>query len=129
MQKVLAAKILFFVIFTISSLSSSFAGDNKEIKIDNIKDLAGIWRGYPYSPTTYQRFDFIVTIHIDSDGKYKAYGKMLVVGVFYLSDDNEMRFQSSVSTGKATLHEESGVKILRTWFDNGNVAGEYERVR
>ena len=135
MRKTLVVTVVLFLVLAfvltsvvgIASLESVWAQTEKTV--ENIKSLAGTWRGYPYSFLTNTRANNPITIYIKEDGTYKAYGQIMVEGALSLSQDKKILFQSSRVSGTVTSHEERGVQVLKFWFDNGNIAGEYERVK
>ena len=118
---------LIIAIIAVFSFSPAFAG-GKEIKVYNIETLAGTWSGYGYNRYG-QLMNDLITIYIKKDGSYEAYAQMMVVGNIIVDKDNNIRYQSSYSSGTITLYEDNkGQQSLRFWRD-GKLSGEYNRVK
>ncbi len=115
-------------------LAASFAaspldGVAGEKQIANVKELAGSWRGLV--KTEFGREG--ATMVVDEDGTYKASTMRgtLTQGTFYLRD-GKLRYQSTRTTGRASLSEDQGKTVLTMMpvdptADTGRT--EYERVK
>lgn len=100
--------------------------------VDDLKTLVGHWRGYAFNPTTGERTSTPVNIYVKDDGTYEAHGtgvgSFRVTGALRLSD-GKMTFQSTRTSGTVTLHEVKNLETMKFWYGNGNLAGEYDRVK
>ncbi len=115
-------------------LAASFAasplnGVAGEKQIANVKELAGSWRGLV--KTEFGREG--ATMVVEEDGTYKASTTRgtLTQGTFYLRD-GKLRYQSTRTTGRASLSEDQGKTVLTMMpvdptADTGRT--EYERVK
>jgi hypothetical protein len=115
-------------------LAASFAaspldGVAGEKQIANVKELAGSWRGLV--KTEFAREG--ATMVVEEDGTYKASTMRgtLTQGTFYLRD-GKLRYQSTRTTGRASLSEDQGKTVLTMMpvdptADTGRT--EYERVK
>ena len=115
-------------------LAASFAaspldGVAGEKQIANVKELAGSWRGLV--KTEFGREG--ATMVVEEDGTYKASTTRgtLTQGTFYLRD-GKLRYQSTRTTGRASLSEDQGKTVLMMMpvdptADTGRT--EYERVK
>jgi hypothetical protein len=115
-------------------LAASFAaspldGVAGEKQIANVKELAGSWRGLV--KTEFGREG--ATMVVEEDGTYKASTTRgtLTQGSFYLRD-GKLRYQSTRTTGRASLSEDQGKTVLTMMpvdptADTGRT--EYERVK
>ena len=115
-------------------LAASFAaspldGVAGEKQIANVKELAGSWRGLV--KTEFGREG--ATMVVEEDGTYKASTMRgtLTQGTFYLRD-GKLRYQSTRTTGRASLSEDQGKTVLTMMpvdptADTGRT--EYQRVK
>ena len=89
---------------------SPLAGIAADKKIADVKDLAGSWQGWVASQSGGQDH---VTMTIKADGSYQASTRAgtPTVGKFYL-EGGKLRYQSSLSSGSATVSEDKG----KTWL-------------
>jgi hypothetical protein len=107
-------------VFALSPLSG-IAGEKK---LADVKELAGSWRGWVTGEQGQERATMIVS----PDGSYKA---STTRGQFSLRD-GKLIYQSSRTTGTATLTEDKGTTTLKVIPDDPNFrtgTGEYERVK
>ena len=100
-----------------------------EKQVRDVKDLAGSWRGW----VTGEQGDERATMNVAADGSYTAATTTgsTTAGKFYLQD-GKLRYQSSRTTGTATVSEEKGKTVLKVIPENPNYrtgTGEYERVK
>jgi hypothetical protein len=115
-------------------LAASFAaspldGVAGEKQIANVKELAGSWRGLVKAEFGREG----ATMVVEEDGAYKASTMRgtLTQGTFYLRD-GKLRYQSTRTTGRASLSEDQGKTVLTMMpvdptADTGRT--EYERVK
>jgi hypothetical protein len=115
-------------------LAASFAaspldGVAGEKQIANVKELAGSWRGLVKAEFSREG----ATMVVEEDGTYKASTMRgtLTQGTFYLRD-GKLRYQSTRTTGRASLSEDQGKTVLTMMpvdptADTGRT--EYERVK
>ena len=122
-------------------LAASFAaspldGITREKQIADVKELAGSWQGWVRAESGRER----ATMVVEADGTYKASTTRgtLSQGQFFLRD-GKLRYQSTRTTGTASLSEGQGKTIL-TMMPEAEATGgaaptsdtgrtEYERVK
>ena len=100
-----------------------------EIQITEVKALAGTWQGWVTYPFGQKR----TTMIVKEDGSYEASTTRgaQTIGKFYLQDGT-LKYQSSMSTGAATVSEDKGKTYLTvipkdTHFATGETV--YERLK
>jgi hypothetical protein len=117
--------LLLVSVFALSPLP----GTAGEKQISDIKELAGNWQGW----VTGEQGDERATMNVTADGSYTAATTLgsTTAGKFYLQD-GKLRYQSSRTTGTATVSEDKGKTVLKVIPENPNYRtgrGEYERVK
>ena len=117
--------ILLAAVFALSPLD----GVAGERQIVDVKELAGSWRGWVRAESGRES----ATMVVEADGTYKASTTRgtLTQGQFLLRD-GKLRYQSTRTTGTASLSEDQGKTILKMMpedptSDTGR--SEYERVK
>jgi len=116
---------------------SPLNGAAGEKQIADIKELAGSWQGWVRTEFGRER----ATMVVQEDGTYKASTTRgtLTEGSFYLRD-GKLRYQSTRTTGTASLSEGQGKTILTVMPTGGpdrtpldptadTARTEYERVK
>jgi hypothetical protein len=101
-----------------------------EKQVLDVKELAGSWRGWVTAETGRQERANMV---VQTDGSYKASttSGSLSEGKFYLQD-GKLRYQSSRTTGTASLSEDRGKTTLTVIPEDPNYQtgkAEYERLK
>lgn len=101
-----------------------------EKQVRDVKELAGSWQGWVTAETGRQER---ANMTVGADGSYKAATTTgsFSVGKFYLQD-GKLRYQSSRTTGTASLSEDRGRIILTVIPEDPNYQtgkAEYERIK
>ena len=117
--------LLLAAVFALSPL----AGVAAEKKVNDLKELAGSWRGW----VTGEQGDERATMIVSADGSYKAstITGSTTEGQFYLKD-GKLLYRSSRTSGTAKLSEDKGKTTLSIAPEDPNYRtgrAEYERVR
>ena len=99
-----------------------------EKPVTDVKYLAGTWQGYPYDRVTGKKARKLVTIIVKEDGSYEASGAIIVQGSLRV-DSGKVLFQSSRASGTVILSEEKGQETMKFLLENGNLTGEYDRLK
>jgi hypothetical protein len=109
--------------------ASPLDGVAGEKQIADVKELAGSWRGWVRTEFGRER----ATMVVEEDGTYKASTTRgtLTQGTFSLRD-GKLRYQSTRTTGSASLSEDQGKTVLTMMpvdptVDTGRTV--YERVK
>lgn len=108
---------------------SPIVGVAADKQIRDVKELAGSWQGWVTGEQGQER----ATMTISADGSYKAATRQgsTTVGRFYLQD-GKLLYQSSRTTGTASVSEEKGKTFLKVAPADPNYrtgSAEYERVK
>jgi hypothetical protein len=114
--------LLLAAVFAVSPLE----GVAGEKQVQDVKELAGSWRGW-VTEQTQERANMVV----QTDGSYKASTTRgaTTEGQFYLQD-GKLRYRSSRTTGTARLSEDQGKTTLTVISDNPDYGkAEYERIK
>jgi len=98
-------------------------------QIQDVKELAGSWRGWVTAEVGDERANMIV----QADGTYKAstIRGTTAEGQFYLQDGT-LKYRSSRTTGTATLSEEGGTTTITITPDDPSYRtgrAQYERIK
>ena len=115
--------LLLAVVFALSPL----AGVAAEKKVNDVKELAGTWRGC----VTGEQGDERANMTVSPNGSYKAstVRGSITEGQFYLKD-GKLLYRSSRTSGTATLSEDKGKTTLSIMPEDPNYRtgrAEYER--
>ena len=121
-------KPMTLVLVLILAVGSAQVYAQPEKSVTDVKYLAGTWQGYPYDRVTGKRGRKLVTIAVKEDGSYEASGAIIVQGSLRV-DGGKVLFQSSRASGTVILSEDKGQETMKFSFENGNPAGEYDRVK
>jgi hypothetical protein len=108
---------------------SPFAGVAADKKVNDVKELAGSWRGWVTGEQGQER----ATMVVSADGRYKATTTRgsTAEGQFYLKD-GKLFYRSSRTTGTASLSVDKGKTTLKVVPEDPNYqtgTAEYERVQ
>jgi hypothetical protein len=108
---------------------SPIAGIAADKQIRDVKELAGSWQGWVTGEQGQER----ATMIIAADGSYQATTPRgsTTAGKFYLQD-GKLRYQSSRTTGTASVSEDKGKTLLKVNPADPNYrtgSAEYERVK
>jgi hypothetical protein len=106
-----------------------FQGVAADKQIQDVKELAGSWRGW----VTAEVGDERATMIVQADGSYKAstIRGTTAEGKFYLQD-GKLLYRSSRTTGTATLSEDDGKTTITITPDDPTYRtgkAQYERVK
>ena len=117
--------LLLAAVFALSPL----AGVAAEKKLNDIKELAGSWRGW----VTGEQGDERATMIVSPNGSYKAstITGSTTEGQFYLKD-GKLLYRSSRTSGTAKLSEDKGKTTLSIAPEDPNYRtgrAEYERLK
>ena len=98
------------LLLTVAFAIAPLAGEAGEKRIADVKELAGKWQGRVTSDAGGQDTALMT---IKNDGSYEAATRTgtLTVGKYYL-ENGKLRYQSTISSGSATVSEERG----KTWL-------------
>jgi hypothetical protein len=100
-----------------------------EKQIQDVKELAGNWRGWVTGEQGQER----ATMTVDANGRYKASTTRgsTTEGEFYLQS-GKLRYRSSRTMGTVTVSEDKGKTTLSVVPEDPNYRtgrGDYERVK
>jgi hypothetical protein len=100
-----------------------------EKRIQDVKELAGNWRGWVTGEQGQER----ATMTVDANGRYKASTTRgsTTEGEFYLQS-GKLRYRSSRTMGTVTVSEDKGKTTLSVVPEDPNYRtgrGDYERVK
>jgi hypothetical protein len=122
-------KMHLVLLFTAVFMLSPIVGAAAEKQIRDVKELAGSWQGWVTGEQGQER----ATMNISADGSYKAATRQgsTTAGKFYLQD-GKLLYQSSRTTGTASVSEDKGKTFLKVNPVDPNFrtgSAEYERVK
>jgi hypothetical protein len=103
-------KTLVALVVSLAFITLPLAGVAADKQITDVKELAGSWEGWVASQTGgLER----ATMIIKQDGSYQASTRAgtQTVGKYYL-DGGKLRYQSSLTSGSATVSEDKGKTFL-----------------